>query len=202
MSANNGGERQAGGGGNGGERHGGGGAERPTANMRDRTPSMAMLDRLNSPSTIERVMMTAPGHVRERLIASARRVLQTSQAPAPGPQPRPGSINWQPLLVRWRTRLCLLQLYAALSMLLSVTTVSTFLQEADVAADGIQGVVRLADRICIYAHAIVITALFGLTDEIIEPLWSRVRTCLAAALVGDAQGEITAFPQSASGFWG
>ena len=131
-----------------------------------------------------------------RFLTSARRVLQTSLLT---PAERHVA-HREPLLMRWRTRLCLLELYAVLSMLLSVTTVSTSLHEG--VPDGLQTVVSIIDRIAIYGHALVIPALFGLTDEVAATLWSRVRTCLAALLVGDAEGEITAFPRSVSGFWG
>ena len=84
-------------------------------------------------------------------------------------------------------------------MLLSVTTTSTSLHAG--VPDGIQSYLRLTDELAIYAHALVLLALFGLTDEVSSVCWSRLRRCLAAALVGNAEGEITAFPRGASGFW-
>ena len=50
--------------------------------------------------------------------------------------------------------------------------------------------------------ALVLAGLFGLTEEVCSVLGARLRRCLAAALVGDAEGEVTAFPRGASGFWG
>ena len=97
-------------------------------------------------------------------------------------------------------QLCLLEMFAVVSMLLSVTTDATSLHEG--VADGIQNIVRVLDQVIIFAHAIVLTALFGLSEEVNGPLWSRLRRCLAAILVGNSEAEITAFPRSASGFWG
>ena len=86
-------------------------------------------------------------------------------------------------------------------MLLSLTTVVTTLHEGTL-ADGTQLVVRLADRMAIFCHALVLPALFGLTTEVSGPLWQRLRNCLAAILVGHADAEIHAFPRAASGYWG
>ena len=106
-----------------------------------------------------------------------------------------------PLLVRWRTRLCLLMAYAVLSMLLSVTTVSTSLQN-HAHDENIQIFVRLLDQIALFLHALVLAGLFGFTDEVAGPLWSKLGTCLAALLASDADGEVAAFPRRVQGFWG
>ena len=133
-------------------------------------------------------------------ISEARRALQSSLLePTPATQAA-RHVHWEPLLVRWRTQLCLLEMFAVVSMLLSVTTDATSLHEG--VADGIQNIVRVLDQVIIFAHAIVLTALFGLSEEVNGPLWSRLRRCLAAILVGNSEAEITAFPRSASGFWG
>ena len=109
----------------------------------------------------------------------------------------------KPLVLQWRTRLCLLQGYALLSMLLTVI-VSISSMRADgkeEAHDGTQVILMLIDKLAISCHAIALFALFGLTEEIVGPLGGRVRSCLASCLFGNADARITAFPRVASGFF-
>ena len=135
------------------------------------------------------LLPAAPSAVRERYLDAAE---------------RRGSSRLAPLLVRWRTRLCLLQMYGTLSILLSITAAISASHDREYAEDedGVQSILRHTDRLTIFAHALVLLALFGLTDEVVGPLWSRLRRCLASALVGDSAAEITAFPRTVSGFWG
>ena len=86
-------------------------------------------------------------------------------------------------------------------MLLSVTTVSTSLQN-HAHDENIQIFVRLLDQIALFLHALVLAGLFGFTDEVAGPLWSKLGTCLAALLASDADGELAAFPRRVQGFWG
>jgi predicted permease len=112
----------------------------------------------------------------------------------------PATPSHQPLLLRWRTRLCLLQLCASLSMLLSLTNGVTSLH-GGLVQDGTQAIFALLDRLCVFFHAIALFLLFGLTKEVSGPITSRVRHCLGACLFGNAEAEIRAFPRSASGFF-
>ena len=104
-----------------------------------------------------------------------------------------------PLINRWRTRLSLLLLYAAISMLVSIITIVTSALQTE---DSIFLVMLLIDRILIFCHGLALFALFGGTEEVAGPITTAVRRQLAACLVGIPEAPITAFPRSESGFWG
>ena len=65
-----------------------------------------------------------------------------------------------------------------------------------------QTIVRLIDRMAIFAHALVLPALFGFSDEVAGPLWRRLCRSLAAWLVGNSEDELRAFPRARAGFEG
>ena len=133
------------------------------------------------------------------LQSAALRLLQSPLLGA-GTRERNVALATEPLLIRWRNRLRMMLLFATLSMLLSLTTVLISMHDGKL--DGTEVVVRLADRMAIFCHALALLALFGTAPEVYEPLALRLGRCLAACLDGSSEGQIRAFPRSASGVWG
>ena len=100
----------------------------------------------------------------------------------------------------------LLMLYACLSMAVSVVTTSARLMASpDQADDGVQLELLLIDRTLIFCHGVALAGLFGFSAHVVGPIASTLRRYhgrLAACLVGHEEAPLTAFPRSASGFWG
>jgi len=129
-----------------------------------------------------------------------RLVTQSTERLLREPSPAKSTMrDTRPLITRWRTRLCLLMLYASVSIVVSIVNVLTSLLQAD---DGVRVVVLLIDRILIFCHGVALVALFGFADDVTEPIFTQLRRWLAACLLGNPEAPITAFPPSASGFWG
>ena len=141
-----------------------------------------------------------PVHTPTGTPAWKRRLLQSPLLARRAPTASPA----MPLILRWRTRLCLLHMYAVLSMLLSLTALITSLHDTErskpAPLDGIQLVVTLVDRMAIFSHAIILAMLFGLTREVSGPIAQGLGRCVRYLLVGSAEEELTAFPRALSGF--
>ena len=95
-----------------------------------------------------------------------------------------------PLIRLWRTRLCLLQLWSCLSLLLSISVELASLSEVD---DTIGLVLLLLDRCLIFLLPLALVALFGFTPEVTWRLRRFVRACWAhggAAESSPGQGAV------------
>ncbi len=146
---------------------------------------------------------------------AAREAPPTEGAGSDAP-PQPSAAR---LLRRWRGRLCLLELYAAVSMLTSLTTtLYTLLRPAD--ADAVQAELLFVDSALLHCHGIAVLCLFALSPEVLTATggdrllgsWARrCRLCVArcmpaastsGALPTDSNAPARPLPRNSSGFWG
>ena len=140
-----------------------------------------------SSNPVLRLLVASSERLRERASATRRcNVLDAAQL--------------TPLILRWRTQLCLLMVYGLISMAVTMVNLITSLAHED--ADGLRLVVLLIDRTFIFCHPVALFALFGCTTEIAGPISKHLMYALAVCLVGNSETPIHAFPRSASGYWG
>lgn len=134
--------------------------------------------------------------LRRLVEASAERLLRLPLEPSESFDNPSRSL---PLIRRWQSRLVLLMLYASLSMIVSVATITESFTHF---YDGVWLELIIIDRTLIFCHGVSLALLFGFSSEVVGPVSSKLRRWLAACLVGNEEAPITAFPRAESGIWG